>query len=41
MRSQEDTFIALITKRVLDRKVSDVLIEAFKEVHNDESQLFS
>ena len=41
MRSQEDQFIELITKRVLDRKVSDVLIEAFKEVHKDESLLFT
>ena len=40
MRSQEDMFMAMVTKRVLDKTVSEVLIEAFTEVHKEESKLF-
>ena len=40
MRSQEDMFLALITKRILDREVSQVLISAARALHKDESHLF-
>ena len=40
MRSQEDMFISLVTKRVLNREVSDILISASSALHQDESILF-
>lgn len=41
MRSQEDMFISLITKRVLDQTVSLVLTEAFQQVHKEENKVFN
>ena len=40
MRSQEDMFIELVTKRVLDQSVSEVLISVEKELHKDENDFF-
>ena len=40
MRSQEDMFIELVTKRVLDCSVSEVLIRVEKELHRDENEFF-
>ena len=40
MRSQEDMFIQLITKRVLNSEVSNVLVKAAKALHKDETKLF-
>ena len=40
MRSQEDMFMELVTSRVLDRQVSEVLVKARKEEHLDEALLF-
>lgn len=33
MRSQEDMFISLVTNRVLNREVSEILIQASRELH--------
>ena len=40
MRSQEDMFLELITKRILDKDTSRVLVLAAKALHKDESQVF-
>ena len=40
MRSQEDAFISLVTKHVLNRAVSEVLVSASRELHKEENQLF-
>ena len=40
MRSQEDMFISLVTKRVLNKDVSKILILAAKELHKEETKLF-
>ena len=33
-------FISLVTKRVLDREVSNILIQASKELHQEEDEIF-
>ena len=40
MRSQEDMFMELVTSRVLDRQVSEVLVKARRAEHLDETLLF-
>jgi len=41
MRSQEDSFIELVTSRVLNSQVSSILVQASRDVQAEENELFS